>query len=85
LLFIRETLANDYSAVPEMDELIPFEDKDTLHPEQWVKIYGICSEQYYFIITCQVFQLDAVLGGNQGLWWIGWWEGFLLECVDGLD
>lgn len=79
---IKERFCKKNSVEPEMDAFIPFEDKNTLHPEQWVKVYGIHSEQYYYIITCQVFQLDAVLGGNQARWWADWWDGFLLESVD---
>lgn len=85
LLSTRESFLKNNSAEPEMDAFIPFEDKNTLHPEQWVKLYGIHSDQYYYIITCQVFQLDAVLGGNQEIWWTGWWEGFLLESIDELE
>ncbi|HEY9829453.1 MAG TPA: hypothetical protein V6D26_02660, partial [Stenomitos sp.] len=82
VLLIKERFCKNNSVEPEMDAFIPFEDKNTLHPEQWVKVYGIHSEQYYYIITCQVFQLDAVLGGNQATWWADWWDGFLLEAVD---
>jgi hypothetical protein len=64
LLSIKESFYINNSAEPEMDAFIPLEDKNTLHPEQWVKVYGLHSEQYYYIITCQVFQLDAVLGGK---------------------
>lgn len=85
LLSIKESFYINNSAEPEMGAFIPFEDKNTLQPEQWVKVYGLHSEQCYYIITCQVFQLDAVLGGNQGIWWIGWWDGFLLESIDELD
>lgn len=85
LLSIRENSINNKSAEPEMDAFIPLQDKNTLDPEQWVKVYGIHSGQSYYIITCQVFQLDAVLGGNQEIWWLGWWDGFLLELVDEFD
>jgi hypothetical protein len=49
-----------------------------LHPEQWVKVYGVVANRRDYIITCQVYQLEAVVGTNK----TGWWDSFLLEPVD---
>ncbi|MCA1992294.1 MAG: hypothetical protein LDL41_09670 [Coleofasciculus sp. S288] len=61
-----------------MSESITLDEWKKFHPEQWVKLYGIVSNHCDYIITCQVYQLEVVLGSAQR----GWWDGYLLEPVD---
>ena len=49
-----------------------------LHPEQWVKIYGLFSNRCEYINTCQVDQLEVVIPQN----YHGWFHEIVLEPVD---
>ncbi|MBW4546385.1 MAG: hypothetical protein KME25_18350 [Symplocastrum torsivum CPER-KK1] len=55
--------------------MIPIDECEKLHPEQWVKVYEVLHEQCDYIITCQVHQLDCVFSGYKKIWW----DGFVLE------
>lgn len=57
---------------------IPFDEYKKLHPEQWIKLYGVIYHSRHYLITCQVYQLEVVINSNQR----NWWDGFLLEPVD---
>jgi hypothetical protein len=61
-----------------MNGLIPLDECKKLHPEQWVKVYGVFCDRCDYINTCQVDQLETVLSGNRK----SWWDGFFLELVD---
>lgn len=52
--------------------------RQKLHPEQWVKIYGIFSNRCEYINTCQVDQLEAVISQN----FVNWFQSIVLEPVD---
>jgi hypothetical protein len=54
------------------------EEPEQLHPQQWVKVYGVISNCCQYINTCQVYQLDAVVGNIQR----GWFEDLILELID---
>lgn len=49
-----------------------------LHPEQWVKVYGVFSNCCKYINTCQVYQLESVVGSISP----GWFEDIVLHPVD---
>lgn len=61
-----------------MFETIIIDEYKKLHPEQWLKVYGVFSNRCDYINTCQVYQLEAVLGSIQR----GWWDEYVLELVD---
>jgi hypothetical protein len=46
--------------------------------EQWIRLYGIVSNRSDYIITCQVYQLKAVLGSIRR----HWWDDFTLELIN---
>jgi hypothetical protein len=60
-------------------ETVSIDARHALHPEQWVKLYGIFSNRCNHIITCQIYQLEAVLSKIQH----SWWDNYILELVDG--
>lgn len=59
-------------------ETVAIEAREALHPEQWVKLYGIFSNRSDHIITCQIYQLETVLSKIQH----SWWDDYLLELVE---
>lgn len=64
-----------------MSEKIFLGERDKLHPQQWVKMYGVAANhpgEYEYIVTCQIYQLEVVLSSIQ----ISWWDNFVLEPVD---
>lgn len=50
-------------------------------PLQWIKVYGVFSSRCDYIITCQGYQLETVLGCMQP----DWWDDVVLEPVDEED
>jgi hypothetical protein len=66
------------ATVREVYETITFDESNQLHPEQWIKVYGVFSNRCDYIITCQVYQLETVLSSNQR----NWWDDILLEPID---
>jgi hypothetical protein len=60
-------------------ETVSIDAREALHPEQWVKLYGIFSNRYNHIITCQIYQLETVLSKIQH----SWWDDYILELVEG--
>ena len=61
-----------------MLEIVRVEDCQNLHPEQWVKLYGVISKRCDYIITCQVYQLETVLGVVKR----HWCDSYVLELID---
>lgn len=61
-----------------MIEIIKFDEYKNLHLGQWVKVYGVASERCDYIITCQVYDLETVLGVTTRCWW----DSYVLEPVD---
>ncbi len=63
-----------------MSEKISLNEREKLHPHQWVKLYGNGAnpDEYEYINTCQVYQLDAVLTSISS----SWWNNYVLEPVD---
>ncbi len=47
-------------------------------PLQWIKVYGVFSNRCDYIISCQAYQLETVLGCIQ----LHWWDDVVLEPVD---
>lgn len=39
-----------------------------LHPEQWVKVYGIACDRWEYINVCQVSQLETALSDSVRIW-----------------
>ncbi len=61
-----------------MSEKISLDECEKLHPYQWVKLYGVTANRHEYINTCQVYQLEAVLGNMQH----SWWDNYVLELID---
>ncbi len=61
-----------------VSERIPIDESEKFHPEQWVKLYGVTGNRHEYINTCQIDQLETVIGGIQH----SWWDNYLLEPVD---
>lgn len=61
-----------------MNAEIPIKDCKKLHPEQWVKVYGVVSNCDEYINTCQAYQLETVVGSIPH----GWFEDIVLYLVD---
>jgi hypothetical protein len=61
-----------------MSEKFPIKECNKLHPEHWVNVYGVVSERCEYINTCQVYQLETVLGGIVR----SWFEDIVLELVN---
>jgi hypothetical protein len=59
-------------------EVIAVEKYQRFDPLQWVKVYGVVSSRCDYIITCQGYQLETVLGCLQP----GWWDDVILEADD---
>lgn len=53
-------------------------DYNKFDPLQWIKVYGVFSSRCDYIITCQGYQLETVLGCMQP----EWWDDVVLEAVD---
>lgn len=53
-------------------------DYNKFEPLQWIKVYGVFSSRCDYIITCQAYQLETVLGCMQP----GWWDDVVLELVE---
>ncbi len=56
-------------------------DYNEFQPLQWIKVYGVFSSRCDYIITCQAYQLETVLGCMQP----DWWDDVVLEPVDEED
>lgn len=56
-------------------------DYSKFSPLQWIKVYGVFSSRCDYIITCQGYQLETVLGCMQP----EWWDDVVLEPVDEED
>ncbi len=61
-----------------VSEKISLDECEQLHPHQWVKLYGVTANRYEHINTCQVYQLEVVVGNIQR----SWWDNYVLEPVD---
>ena len=61
-----------------MQESITIKECEKLHLDQWVKVYGVFASRCDYLVTCQVYQLEAVLDKNPK----SWWDDYALEPVD---
>ncbi|HEY9614057.1 hypothetical protein [Allocoleopsis sp.] len=61
-----------------MSAKIFIEQCKTLHPEQWVKLYGVVSNRWEYINTFQAYQLETVVSGIS----LGWFKDIALYLVD---
>ncbi len=61
-----------------MSEKISLDESNKLHPHQWVKLYGVTANRHEYINTCQVYQLEVMVGSIQH----NWWNNYVLEPVD---
>ena len=62
----------------QMSEKISIKKCNQLHPEQWVKIYGLVFGCCEYINTCQIYQLETVIGNTSR----HWFEDIVLQPVD---
>lgn len=61
-----------------MSEKISIKECNQLHPEQWVKVYGFVFGRCEYINTCQLYQLEAMIGSTSQ----HWFEDIVLQLVD---
>lgn len=52
----------------EMNKLIPLNESEQLAPEQWVKLYGVAYDQFDYVVTWQVWQVQEIFGSNRRKW-----------------
>jgi hypothetical protein len=78
LFFFFRGYIKKIASVKKVDNNITIDECKKFHPNQWVKLYGVFSNRCDYITTCQVYQLEIVVNGNQR----HWWDGYLLEPVN---
>lgn len=61
-----------------MSEKISVKECHQFHPEQWVKVYGFVFGRCEYINTCQIYQLEVVLGSTS----CHWFEEIVVQPVD---
>jgi hypothetical protein len=62
----------------QMNYQISIKEYKNLHPEQWVQVYGVISNCYKYINTCQAYQIQTILE----ILSCGWFEDIFLYPVD---
>jgi hypothetical protein len=77
LLFAQVT-SEKLEAVGKVRDRITSDECKKLHPEQWVKVYGVVAHRYDYIISCQVYQRETLVCKMPR----DWWDGYVLEPVD---
>ncbi|MEW6494713.1 MAG: hypothetical protein AB1589_19680 [Cyanobacteriota bacterium] len=61
-----------------MSEKVSIKECNQLEPEQWIKVYGFLFGRWEHINTCQIYQLEAVIGSTS----CQWFEDIGLQLVD---
>ncbi len=59
-------------------EIVPVDECEKFHPQQWVNMYGIVSNRCEYINTCQVYQVETTIASIQR----SWFKNIVLEPVD---